>query len=354
MAALCVDGGGTKTLALVVQDDGAIVGCGAGGPLAFIWSGGEVVRRSAHEAVRAALAEARLEPAAIQRALVLLGGGNTDEARQAVSAALGGQVPDVVGELVAADAIGEALDLDVLVLAGTGTIASRRLPDGGRAYCNGLGVLLGDEGSGFSLGWEAIRATMRALDGRAPATSLSSAVCRHLLGETGLGSDVGIDGSHRRDLAGRLWLAAVESGRARVAELAPAVSAAAAAGDGVARDILEAAGRELALNAESLLRGWSEARPPRVGGLGGVFRAGPPLTDAFRDGVARSAPGAEARIPEADLVAGAVLLVLEGRPEARRRVLDEWPATRTRIAALPRPPGSAGEPSLRSMLGVIR
>ncbi len=354
MAVLCVDGGGTKTLALVVQEDGAIVGCGAGGPLAFVWSGGEVVRRSAHQAVRAALADARLEPAEIHRALVLLGGGNTDEARQAVSAALDGQEPDVVGELVAADAIGEALGLDVLVLAGTGTIASRRLPDGGRAYCNGLGVLLGDEGSGFSLGWEAIRATMRALDGRAPATLLATAVCRHLLGHADPIPDSGIDGSHRRDLAGRIRLATLESSRAKVAELAPAVSAAAAAGDAVARGILEAAGRELALNAESLLRGWSEARPPRVGGLGGVFRAGPPLTHAFRDGVARSAPGAEARILEVDLVAGAVLLVLEGRPDAQKHVLDQWPATRTRIAALPRLTAPADEPSLRSMLGVIR
>ncbi len=60
----------------------------------------------------------------------------------------------------------------VAVIAGTGSEYAGRSPTGEFAIAGGLDYLLSDEGSGFDIGLQGLRAVVRALDGRGPATSL--------------------------------------------------------------------------------------------------------------------------------------------------------------------------------------
>ena len=64
----------------------------------------------------------------------------------------------------------------VLLVAGTGSVAVGLRDDGRRVRVGGWGSRVGDEGSGAWLGIEAVRATLRALDGRDPAGPLAAAV----------------------------------------------------------------------------------------------------------------------------------------------------------------------------------
>src|SRR5438128_1339137 len=61
----------------------------------------------------------------------------------------------------------------IVIVSGTGSIAYGRNANGEAARAGGWGHMIGDEGSGYWIGREALTAVMRAADGRGPATGLS-------------------------------------------------------------------------------------------------------------------------------------------------------------------------------------
>lgn len=110
----------------------------------------------------------------------------------------------------------------VVLAVGTGAVALG-VRDGTVRRADGQGPLIGDEGSGAWLGLEGLRAAARARDGRGPATVLAS------LGHA---------------------IVAMPSA-AELAEVAPAVLAAASDGDAVAGTILDAGVDALARTARA-------------------------------------------------------------------------------------------------------
>ncbi len=137
----------------------------------------------------------------------------------------------------------------VLILAGTGSSAYAINDAGESRRVGGWGYLLGDEGSGFWLGIQALRAITRAFDDREMATILTSRILTHL----GLQTE--------RDLL--LWLHGNETLPTNdVARLAPLVIEAAAEGDVVAQRIVEGAAQELALLGKSVIRWLATETPP--------------------------------------------------------------------------------------------
>jgi N-acetylglucosamine kinase-like BadF-type ATPase len=143
----------------------------------------------------------------------------------------------------------------IALLAGTGSVALARRPDGGLVQQGGLGWQMGDEGGAYWIAREALAASGRAADGRGPATSLGPALER-------------ATASPRfRDLVG--WAASAAPGE--IAALAPVVAEAARAGDAVAGTILERAAAELAALADRLAQ--EIATHPAVVALGGSLLA---------------------------------------------------------------------------------
>lgn len=65
----------------------------------------------------------------------------------------------------------------VAIVSGTGSIGIARDADGIIRRSGGWGYLFGDEGSGFGLGVDALRAVAQADDGRGNTTKLTAAVC---------------------------------------------------------------------------------------------------------------------------------------------------------------------------------
>jgi len=186
--------------------------------------------------VREALNHAGLSPPAAAMWTGLAGAGRAG-AREAVEISLrskGLASATKVGmdaEGAHWDAFGP--DPGVLLSLGTGSVIWGRDPGGGEVRVGGWGTPLGEEGSGYWLGLEGLRAVARAADGRDPKTP----VTQDLLARLGI--------SDPRELVP--WVA--RAAKADVGALAPLVLAAAEAGDPTATAIvdagLEALGRHL-------------------------------------------------------------------------------------------------------------
>ncbi|MHB1454088.1 MAG: N-acetylmuramic acid 6-phosphate etherase [Saccharofermentanales bacterium] len=117
----------------------------------------------------------------------------------------------------------------IVLIAGTGSICLGITPQGIFHRCGGWGHLIGDEGSGFDIGRQVLNAVLKAYDGRAPQTMLTSLISVHL----GL------------EAPDKIINHAYRGGKSAIAALAPLCEEAASAGDHAAMDILETAADSL-------------------------------------------------------------------------------------------------------------
>ncbi|MGC9400034.1 MAG: N-acetylglucosamine kinase [Anaerolineae bacterium] len=230
-----VDGGGTKTRALVGDAEGDVLGRGEAGPSNVQAVGVAATRAALDAAVAAALDDAGLRGAPRALCLGMAGAGRAAD-RAIIEHWAAARFPEAAvrvvhdGRLVLAAGTSEGWG--IAVLCGTGSLVYGMDPYGTEARAGGWGYLLGDEGSGYALGRAALRAVARAADGRGPATALTTAVLAHWSLD---GPEALIEHVYRPPLP-----------RAAIAELAPLVIAAAEAGDGVAGALVREAGEALA------------------------------------------------------------------------------------------------------------
>jgi len=266
-----VDAGGTHTRALCAGADGAARGNGLGGGGNPVSNGVAAAVEHTTEAVRGALAGT--EPAEVAHVLVGQAGYGTAAGREVAEtlpgrwAGLGLTAPvTVVTDIEVAYAAGSPDPDGVLVLSGTGAVAAEIRAGARVRQADGHGWLVGDEGSGFWLGREAVRAALAALDGRGPRTALTEPVAAALDAEPTLKS---------------LVPAVYAGAPIRLAALAPLVSEAAAAGDPVAAGIAATAAEALLATAGALEPG----RYRRAVLAGSVLLSPGPVAAAVRAGL---------------------------------------------------------------------
>jgi len=272
---LGVDAGGTASRAVVATMDGTVVGRGEAGP-GNPTSAGPAAAGAIGTAVRRALGDH--DPAGVTAGVAGLAGVAV-LTEPAIAAAFAEQwrrrgltCPiTVVGDAVTAFAAGTAAPAGSVLIAGTGAVAARIEDRRVAGTADGLGWLLGDEGSGLWLGLQAVRAVARSWP---PATGdgLAGRIAAH----TGVRSC--------DDLVH--WAASRPP--AAFATLAPLVCASAAAGDPLAARLTAEAG-------DRLVATLGELRTPD----GPVVLAGGLLT---RDTPVRAA--VLARLPDAVVPTG--------------------------------------------------
>ena len=268
---LGVDGGQSSTIALVGDESGRVVGFGSGGPCNHVKAEGgrEKFVRAIRECLSGACSQAGLDAAGVRFASACLGfsGGPADKEA-------------ILAEILAADKLSVTTDYaialagatagapGVITIAGTGSIAFGRNGAGRTARAGGWGYILGDEGGGYDIVRQALRAALRHEEGWGPPTALLAA----LLDATGA--------STANDLAHRFYT--TDYPRPRIASYATLVAEAAARGDPVARTVLENAARVLAeLAAAVRVQLFEEGEIVTVAHVGGVFR-NEMLLDRFR------------------------------------------------------------------------
>ena len=279
-----VDGGGTRSRALVGDGEGRELGGADGGPGLIVPASPGTAADEVASVAEAAVGRAGATLPARALWAGLAGAGN-ERARAAVEnelrrARLARRV--VVGsdvEAAHADAFGDGPG--VLLVAGTGSAARAVDPRGEVVTVGGWGALLGDEGGGYRIGLDGIRAALRAADGREPETDLADA----LLSATGTAGP--------RELAD--W--AMEARKGELAALSVTVAKVSRTGDAVAARVVHRALCAVRGHLEAVLArtsGWA-GRPP-VAFVGGLIREG----GVLREGVAAAAAavGCEVRREE--------------------------------------------------------
>jgi glucosamine kinase len=278
-----VDGGGSKTRAVVADERGA--------EISSVEGPGSAVRPGQHDhsadviaaTVRDALASANMEHVTPKVVCVGVAGVGREPERQALWQALVARevAEDVVVHADATIALDDAFGdgPGVLLIAGTGSVAFARSPSGAFARAGGWGPVFGDEGSGQWLGRRALSAVAAAADGREPPTALTGGVL------------TAAQVNEPSELIA--WAAAATAGD--FATLAPAVLSAAEAGDQRASSLLSMAAEELALHVRALARQLfvDERAAVPVAFAGGLLSRGSHLRKRLEQRLKSLVPGAQ-------------------------------------------------------------
>ena len=301
---LGIDGGQSSTTALIGDDSGRVVGAGVGGPCNHVKGpGGEAKFVNAiQECVRAACSQAGIPEPEFHSICGGFSGGPADK-EGLLKQTLHARQYTVTNDAVIALTGATGGEPGVVVIAGTGSIALGRNAARQSARAGGWGYIFGDEGGGFDLTRQALRAILRYEEGWGPHTSLHAA----LLEATGTAS--------ANELMHRFYTTSYT--RPEIAAFSKLVDQQALLGDPVAAGILGGAAQQLASYAAAVRQQLfaTEASVP-VAYIGGVFRSDA-LRERFRLLVEMS-DGCQVVAPRFSPAAGALLEAYESAGRAVR------------------------------------
>lgn len=291
-----VDGGGSRTRAMVADESGKEIVTVEGGPSAVRPGEAEHSAEVIATAVREALAACDMTHVVPKVLCVGVAGVGRDVERDSLWQALMSRelAEDIVvhpDAMVALDdAFGDGAGL--LVISGTGSVGYGRGPAGAFARCGGWGPSCGDEGSGAWIGRRALSVVTASHDGREPESLLTGAIL------------TAAEVNEVADLVA--WAAAATP--ATLATLAPVVLSVAQGGDLRANSLVTLAVEELVLHARTLARhlfGDERAAVPLALG-GGLLSKGSLLRKRLVQRLKSAVPGAQVRDEDVVPVRGAV------------------------------------------------
>ncbi|HEV8516775.1 MAG TPA: BadF/BadG/BcrA/BcrD ATPase family protein [Candidatus Limnocylindrales bacterium] len=297
---LGVDGGQTKTVALVADARGRILGAGRSGSSdVHAFREPNVPLGNVVSAVVLAAAEARVPTARLHPAVFSLAGADWPEDVELYRTELRdrlelGELPLVVNDAIGALRSGTDDGQGVSVVIGTGMAIGARGPGGPAGTSWHLGFW-GEASGAVELGEQAMLAIVRAQLGIGPATSMTASALKRLgvaSVEELLHAITGRDGMGDQGLA----------------RLAPVLLDAGHEGDAVAGGIVRRHGQVIADYAIAAARqvGWDSGYPVVL--CGGVLRHR--CTDLV-DGIARGLPTATMVRATIEPVFGALLLAYD-------------------------------------------
>ncbi|MGC5021836.1 N-acetylglucosamine kinase [Micromonospora sp. DT47] len=305
-----LDVGGTSTRAVAVTLAGERLGTGRGG-------GGNPTSHGAERAAAELLTALRgalhgVDPTRVRAGIIGLAGAGRlladPHGRAAFDRAwsqAGLRCPYAVhGDALVGYASGTAAPDGTVLIAGTGAIAAQVRDLRLDRTADGHGWLLGDTGSGFWLGREAVRRLLAALDAGADPGPLGRRVLTELLGSAEVAA-------RPRDTADALVQAVTRRPPVELARLAPLVVAGAVDGEPVATGLIGEAAASLVESA-ARIRPAGATSPVVLGG--GLLTGDTPLAAAVRAETARRWPDAAVR-SAGDGAAGAAWLAARDLPE---------------------------------------
>ncbi|HWN11331.1 MAG TPA: BadF/BadG/BcrA/BcrD ATPase family protein [Pyrinomonadaceae bacterium] len=282
-AVVGVDGGGTKTHAVILDAELNVLGEGLAGPSNPLRVGIANAAAAIREATDQACEIARLRRTDLIAAEIGLAGARRKELsarmREALMA-LGIAEVVVVGDAdIALYGVTEG-EPGLIIIAGTGSICCGISVRGKTMCAGGWGPIAGDEGAGAWIARRALRAIAHAVDGRGPATLLTNLACTYF------------HVSDPNDLSTAIYAPTITN--ERIAGFGKHVVEAAKAKDQTAREIIAEGGRELGSAATAVIRNLKIERETfQVGYVGGIFKsAGELMLMPIREEIQSVAPNA--------------------------------------------------------------
>lgn len=280
---LGVDGGGTKTQAVLIDGAAKILAGGVAGASNPVRVGIEKAVANISAAVAIACDKIHQNPSKISSATLGLAGVRREDLRQRIS--------ERITETLKIEAVQVVTDAEIalygavkdkfglVVIAGTGSICLGKNSSGETYSAGGWGPLAGDEGGAARIAREALRAIAKASDGRGPKTKLAAVALDYF--RAGKPDDLVIA------------IYAPQIDNLKIAGFARLVFQAAIGGDRVAVKIMNNAGRELGLAAMAVIK------KLKLGGVkfpiakvGSVFDAEPFVSTKLMETVWKVSPKA--------------------------------------------------------------
>jgi N-acetylglucosamine kinase-like BadF-type ATPase len=323
---LGVDGGGSKTEFVLIDESGRVLATRREGPAYYLETGVEALKTMLASGIHATLAQGAVSPADLTYAFLGLPAYGEDSRlldvlNRAASPTLPQEIYRCANDMVCgwAGALGGRDGINIV--AGTGSIAYGEFA-GRSARAGGWGELFSDEGSAYWVAREGLTLFSRMSDGRIEPGPLHRLIRDHFR------------------LHGDLDLCAAVYGppaltRSGLAGLAPIVAEAVHAGDSQARRLFDSAARELAVLVD-LVRG--KLKVPHqlslpVSYSGGMFQFGALVLDPLRSALGGGEHGYEFIAPRLSPGGGAALYAAK---------LSGLPLTASAIAELTRQLDAAG------------
>lgn len=298
-----VDGGNSGTRALILDAAAQVRGYGESGNANHQGQGMDQAVQHIGEAVQAACRTAGCRPQDLTHVYFALAGTDTEDDAQALLPALLPVIDtapyslanDVWAGLRAGSTTGTGVAVNCG--SGTGVVGTNRAGD--RVMIVDVGYILGSSGGGMQLAVDAVRAVIRAWDGRDEPTVLTDLI----LSLTGMPDVYALYMAIYRGTLPRQALRGVTR----------LVFQAAARGDAVAQRMLERLGEEIGLAGAAVARRLHLQDEPFTFVLtGGTMRSlRTPLARAAIARMRQTAPAAQPVLPRVLPVGGAALLALD-------------------------------------------
>lgn len=299
---LGADGGGTKTLGILADTEGkelARFQVGPGNPNVV---GVDGAAANLLDLLAGCCERAKVHPHALGAVVFGLAGVGSPAVRDRLTEALrvggasrGWEQMTYTIETDARVALEGAFggEAGVVIIAGTGSNLIGKLSDGSVTTVGGWGRILGDEGSGFAIGSEAIRAVTRDIDRRGDAQMLRT-VFAERFGWTARGAIITAVYQEKFDLA----------------SLAPLVLEAAGKGDLTARGILTTAAAQLADQLVAMVGRMGSPSSVGVVFIGGLIDHETVYSRIVSETILVRIPNARIRPAQYPPVRGAVIMAL--------------------------------------------
>ncbi len=311
---LGIDGGGSKTVCILMNDLRQVLGRGEAGSSNYQSIGIEAtlqsIQSAIHNAVEAAIITNPVNIDAIYLGLAGVGrAADIEVVKGLVKELQNNKSLPITWALQPANIVicndalialvgGIGQPVGIVVAAGTGSIVFGRNHQGHTKRVGGWGYILGDEGSAYKIAIAGMNAALKSYDGREISTSLVEAFKQHL----------GLE--NIEDLIGIIYRRGWEV--KQIAALAPVVDLAAASGDIVANIIIDDAVKELVkatstvidaiFNADSVLE---------VVTTGSVWQGRCKIHERFVASLIKEFPNVRVIFPKYEPAYGAGLLALQ-------------------------------------------
>ncbi|QLE41941.1 ATPase [Nostoc sp. C052] len=311
---LGIDGGGNKTVCVLMDDLRQVLGRGEAGPSNYQTIGIEAtlqsIQSAIHNAVEAAIITNIVNIDAICLGLAGVGRaadievvkGLVDELQNKKSLPISWALKPA-NIVICNDALialfgGISQPVGIVVAVGTGSIVFGRNYQGHTKRVGGWGYILGDEGSAYKIAIAGMNAALQSHDGREISTSLLESFKQHLDLES---IEDLIEVIYRRE-----W------GVKQIAALAPVVDFAAASGDIVANLIIDDAVKELVKATSTVIHAiFSADSVLEVVTTGSVWRGRCKIHERFSASLIKKFPNVNVIFPRYEPAYGACLLALQ-------------------------------------------
>ena len=302
---LGIDGGGSKTVCVLMNDKREILGRGEAGSSNYQSVGIEAAKYSIESAINKAIIEKdniRIEAIC----LGLAGVGRSKDIE--VIKNIVKKIPILCNIkpqniIISHDALialvgGIGNDVGIVVAAGTGSIVFGRNHQGETKRVGGWGYILGDEGGAYKIAVAGMQAALKSHDGRLVYTSLIKDFKSYF------------DLTNLEELIEVVYRSGL--GVKDIAALAPIVDNAAFLGDEVANNIIDDAVNELVKATVTVINEiFVEGEFVEVVTTGSVWKSKSKMWERFVSCINRDFPEVKVILPRFEAVYGAGLLALK-------------------------------------------